>query len=314
MIVDLIRGAGNVLLIMVVAGGIAYVGDRVGHQVGRRRLTLFGIRPRYTSTIVAIGTGMLIAFSVTMVAILASQQVRTAFFRLGQLNTQITQLKLQQEALEAKVDKGQVVVPVGALMVPFFERIKQGESIDERLSQIDQFYRQSVQFMNSTYTVRGLRRYVPPSNVSQRLKEEFGTPAMTNLTLSSDLLLIVTAPQNLYRDDAITFDVNVVPDSLKIAKGGEIAPLVIPAGARANAALAINELQQYVASLSRSQLHLLPFLADNVQVLQEYPSLADMQKMLSTGKGSYVMTAYAAQDIYPHTGGVPIVVTLTQSK
>jgi hypothetical protein len=312
--IELIRGAGNVLLIMIVAGAIAYVGDRVGHQVGRRRLTLFGIRPRYTSTIVAIGTGMLIAFSVTMVAILASQQVRTAFFRLSQLNTQISTLKLQQEALEAKVDKGQVVVPVGALMVPFFEKIKQGEPIDQRLSQIDQFYRESVDFINSTYTVRGLKRYVPPQNTAERLRKEFGTPAVTNASLSSDLLLTVTAPQNLYRDDAITFDLNVVPDTLIVAKGGEIAPLVIPAGARASAPLAINELQQYVASIARSQLHLLPFLADNVQVVQAYPTLSDMQKMLSTGKGSYVMTAYAAQDIYPHTGGVPIVVTLTQSK
>ena len=53
--VEFIRGVGNVLFVMLIAGAVAYVGDRVGHQVGRKRLSLFGIRPRYTSTIVAIG-------------------------------------------------------------------------------------------------------------------------------------------------------------------------------------------------------------------------------------------------------------------
>jgi uncharacterized protein (DUF3084 family) len=78
--VEIIRGIGNVFVVMAIAGAVAYVGDRVGHQVGRRRLTLFGIRPRYTSTIIAIGTGMVIALVVSVVAIFASQQVKTAFF------------------------------------------------------------------------------------------------------------------------------------------------------------------------------------------------------------------------------------------
>ncbi len=314
MMVDLVRGGGLVLLIMIVAGGIAYVGDRVGHQVGRRRLTLFGIRPRYTSTIVAIGTGMLIAFSVTMVALLAARQVRTAFFRLSQINAQISELEAQRQALEAKVNKGELIIPVGALMVPFFERIKQGEPVDQRLALIDKFYRESIAYMNQTWAVRGLKRYVPPSGIDKKLTQEFGSPAVTNLSLTSDLLLIVTAPQNLYRDDDLTFDLNVVADRLIVGKGGFIQSLVIPAKAHATPALAINELQQYVASVARSQLKLPPFLADNVQVVQVYPSLADMQKMLSSGSGSYVMTAYADQDIYPHTGGVPIVVTLAQAK
>jgi uncharacterized protein (DUF3084 family) len=35
----MISGLLVVLTIIVLAGGIAYVGDRVGHQVGRKRLT-----------------------------------------------------------------------------------------------------------------------------------------------------------------------------------------------------------------------------------------------------------------------------------
>lgn len=100
--VDIVRGTGTILIIMIIAGAIAYVGDRVGHQVGRKRLTLFGIRPRYTSTIVAVGTGMLIAFIVTMIAILASQQVKTAFFKLNQINSEIADLQARQKNSKAR--------------------------------------------------------------------------------------------------------------------------------------------------------------------------------------------------------------------
>lgn len=102
--IEIIRGIGNVAFVMALAGTVAYVGDRVGHQVGRRRLTLFGIRPRYTSTIVAIATGMVIGLVVTLVAIFASEQVKTAFFKLNSINQQISELQARQRDLETKVN------------------------------------------------------------------------------------------------------------------------------------------------------------------------------------------------------------------
>jgi Protein of unknown function (DUF3084) len=312
--VDFIRGSGTVLLIMVVAGAIAYVGDRVGHQVGRRRLTLFGIRPRYTSTIVAIGTGMLIALSVTVVALLASREVRNAFFRMNQITTRISQLEGQQRELEAKVNTGELIVPVNALMTPFFLEIKQGTPVDARLGQVEHFYRQSVEYLNQTWAQRGLKRYTAPANIDKTLTDEFGGPGVTEASMRSNLLMFVTAPQNLYRNDELHFELQLIPDVERLKKGGVIASLIIPGGARANPGLAINELEQYVSSIVRSQLKLPPFLADNVQVVQLLPSIDEMNKQLASGKGSYLLTAFAAQDIYPRTGGIPLVVTLTQTK
>ena len=122
--VEFVRGIGNVLFVMLIAGGVAYVGDRVGHQVGRKRLSLFGMRPRYTSTIIAIATGMVIALVVTLVAIFASEQVKTAFFKLNSLNQQITELTRRERDLEKKVNTGRLVVQVDALMVPFYRIIR----------------------------------------------------------------------------------------------------------------------------------------------------------------------------------------------
>lgn len=310
--VDFIRGSGTMLFIMIIAGAIAYVGDRVGHQVGRKRLTLFGIRPRYTSTIVAIGTGMLIAFLVTLTAILASQQVKTAFFRLNHLNSEIADLQARQKELESKVNTGQLVVPVDSLMVPTFGVIPKGASVESRLKKIKDFYVDAVRFINVTYPRLGLKRFVTPPGLDKKLAEEFGTPQVTDLSLTNNLLMMVTADQNLYRNDEVHFELQVIPDVRIVGKGQALAYLQIPAGPGANPNLAVNELTQYVTNAMRSQLP--PFLASNVQAVQALPDAAQMQQMLAKGSGTYVMTAFAATDIYPHTGGIPIVVTLTQSK
>ncbi len=312
--VDIIRGSGTILIIMVVAGAIAYVGDRVGHQVGRKRLTLFGIRPRYTSTIVAIGTGMLIAFSVTLVAILASQQVKTAFFKLNALNSEIAQLQSREHDLESKVTTGQLVVRVNSLMVPFYGVIPKSEPVDKRMQVVKTFYDDAVTYINSTYTRQGLKRYVSDPSIEKKLKENFTSPAMTLALMQSDLLLVATADQNLYRNDPIHFELNVIQDMRRFAKGGVIASLVIPAGSSANVNLAVNELQNIVANIAFNDWKLPSFLANNVQVASVYPDAATMTSMLAKGTGKFVMTAYAEKDIYPHTGGVPIVVTMTQDK
>src|SRR3974390_380047 len=100
MILQILRGSVSVIIIMLVAGFIAYVGDRVGHQVGRRRLTLFNLRPRHTSTIVAVATGMLIAMLVTLIALAASEYVQTALFRIGDLNQQMRELQTKVTSLQ----------------------------------------------------------------------------------------------------------------------------------------------------------------------------------------------------------------------
>lgn len=78
------------LFILVVMGGaIAFIGDRLGTKVGKKKLSIFGLRPRHTSIIVTIVTGILITASTLTVATLASENVRVALFGLEELNQQI---------------------------------------------------------------------------------------------------------------------------------------------------------------------------------------------------------------------------------
>ncbi len=78
----------GVLLIPVLialSGGIALVGNAVGRGIGRRRLSLFGMRPRYTAQVITVATGMLITITTLVVVLLLSAEARVALFRLNEV-------------------------------------------------------------------------------------------------------------------------------------------------------------------------------------------------------------------------------------
>ncbi|MBV8530031.1 MAG: DUF3084 domain-containing protein [Candidatus Eremiobacteraeota bacterium] len=308
--VEILRGVGNVAFVMALAGTVAYVGDRVGHQVGRRRLSLFGIRPRYTSTIVAIATGMIIALVVTLVAIFASQQVKTAFFKLNSINQQIIELQARQRDLETKVSTGRLVLPVDTLMVPFYRIIAQSATASQRLSTIRDYYFFAVKYVNASYPRLGLRPYAIPPDAEKRLAG-LANDLTTAAELSqANVMLTVTSDQNLFENDQIHFEINVTPDVRYFEKGQVIAQLVIPGKSDASINIALIQLENYVSVMAR-RLRLPPFLSGNIQPMQLIPDAQQMQQ--SIGKaGTYLLTAYAAEDFYPHVGGIPIVIVLAR--
>ncbi|MDQ2865568.1 MAG: DUF3084 domain-containing protein [Candidatus Eremiobacteraeota bacterium] len=310
--VDIVRGTGTILIIVILAGAIAYVGDRVGHQVGRKRLTLFGIRPRYTSTIVAIGTGMLIAFTVTMIAILASQQVKTAFFKLNRINSEISDLQSRQKELERKVNSGRLIVPNDALLVPSFAIIRQNDSASERLARVLSFYSSSVRYINGQYPQYGLKPFKTPPDIDKRLSALVEDPKILAQLAIAPVVLMIGSDQNLYEGDQIHFQLNATPDSRRFSRGEDIKSLSIPGGQNASSFIAIRQLQQYVANVG-GERGLPPYIASNVQVFGTLPGAAQMQSMLSH-PGKYYLTAYAAADVYPHTGGIPIEISLVAAK
>ncbi len=230
---------------MAIAGAVAYVGDRVGHQVGRQALELFGIRPRYTSTIVAIATGMVIALVVSLAAIFASRAGQDGLFQAQLASTQqITELQARQRDLEAKVNTGRLVLPVDTLMVPFYRIIPQSASPTQRLATIRDYYFFAVKYVNATYPRLGLKPYAIPTDADKKL-----TGLATDLTTAAQLsqanvMLTVTSDQNLFENDQIHFAINVTPDIRYFRKGQVIAQLVIPGKSGASINIALIQLRK----------------------------------------------------------------------
>ena len=51
----------SLITVLVITGGIiAFIGDRLGTKIGKKRLSIFGLRPRHTSIIITIFTGIVI--------------------------------------------------------------------------------------------------------------------------------------------------------------------------------------------------------------------------------------------------------------
>lgn len=81
-----------VFTLIVISGLIAFVGDWVGLKIGKKRVTIFGLRPHYTAIFITIISGILIAIiTVTMLAI-SSNDVRTALFGMEELKEKLTYL------------------------------------------------------------------------------------------------------------------------------------------------------------------------------------------------------------------------------
>ncbi len=91
-----------IVVLIITGGAIAFIGDRLGSKIGKKRLSLFGLRPRHTSIIITILTGICITTLTFGVMAAASENVRTALFGMERLNRtmQETQQKLQTASAE----------------------------------------------------------------------------------------------------------------------------------------------------------------------------------------------------------------------
>ncbi|NIM06354.1 MAG: DUF3084 domain-containing protein [Armatimonadetes bacterium] len=87
-----------VLVLVLVSGLIAYLGDVLGRRLGRRRITLFGLRPRYTAIAFSVLAGMMITLITLIAAAALSEKVRVGL-------TQVDEMRSQMSALGSKLEE-----------------------------------------------------------------------------------------------------------------------------------------------------------------------------------------------------------------
>ncbi len=92
-------GVFLIAALVVVSGVIAYVGDIVGRRMGRKRLSLFGMRPRHTAIAVSVAAGMMIAIVTLAAAMAVSKDVRDGFLRMGEMRREQARLSEQVRKL-----------------------------------------------------------------------------------------------------------------------------------------------------------------------------------------------------------------------
>ena len=103
-------GVSLIFVIVVTGGIIAFFGDRIGTRVGKRRMSLWGLRPRYTSIIITILTGILIAGATMGVLTVISYDVRTALFGMEALKKQTNELSVAVEQKNRELVKARAEI------------------------------------------------------------------------------------------------------------------------------------------------------------------------------------------------------------
>ena len=74
-----------IVTLILVSGVIAYIGDLTGFRIGKKKVSIFGLRPHRTAVFVTIITGIVISIITISILSILSYDVRTALFGLDEL-------------------------------------------------------------------------------------------------------------------------------------------------------------------------------------------------------------------------------------
>jgi len=102
----------RIFSLIIISGLLAYLGDMMGYKLGKKRLSLFNMRPRTTATIITIFSGIMITLVTLSFAAMVSEDVRIALFNLDRLLSQQKELlntnkilKVNMKDLKSKSDE-----------------------------------------------------------------------------------------------------------------------------------------------------------------------------------------------------------------
>lgn len=99
-------GISLIFVLAIMGGAIAFIGDKLGSKVGKKKMSIFGLRPKHTSIIMTIVTGILISVLTIGVLSLASENVRIALFGMEQLKAEMAQLTDDVVKKNAELEAG----------------------------------------------------------------------------------------------------------------------------------------------------------------------------------------------------------------
>ena len=98
------------LVLAFLAGFIAFLGDRLGSYIGKKRLSLFGWRPKQTGRFIGILAGILIMFSTLGIVSLIDRDLTRTIIQADAIRDQNQQLRAEQTLLQKEIERSQIQV------------------------------------------------------------------------------------------------------------------------------------------------------------------------------------------------------------
>ncbi len=122
------------LLVAVVAGCIAYMGNDLGKKIGKKKRSLFGLRPKHTSNLITALVGSLIATVTLTLVLIFSQEARYLLTGTDRLRRQMNYLQQEVDKLTKRVYEGRIVWGTGQAIAQ--GPLEPGLSVEEQRTRI----------------------------------------------------------------------------------------------------------------------------------------------------------------------------------
>lgn len=136
----------RLIIIMAIVGGlIAYIADKMGSKIGKKRMSIFGLRPKHTSILLTVLSGIVISVLTIIFMAIASQSARTALFGMDKLQKELRQLNKDKvvaaEALSsAKLQVDEQNKLIGQLDEKIKESTARNSAIEQKLTSMNEKY------------------------------------------------------------------------------------------------------------------------------------------------------------------------------
>jgi len=137
----------RLIVIMAIVGAlIAYIADKMGSKIGKKKLSVFGLRPKYTSILLTALSGSIIAVLTISVMAIASQSARTALFGMDKLQKELRMLNSEKDfAAKALATAKEKVTAqnkqISILDAKILESTRENDEMEARLGQLNEKYR-----------------------------------------------------------------------------------------------------------------------------------------------------------------------------
>ncbi|MCX7925006.1 MAG: DUF3084 domain-containing protein [Fimbriimonadales bacterium] len=142
-------------LLTLFGGALAYAGDWLGRKLGKQRLSLFGIRPRHTATLITTVTGCITVALTVIGMTLVNESFRAWITRGDRIlvelrenearlkELQVRNTELQRVNRQLRTEQARLGEELKQLETEYKARLEQVQALEAQLAQAQQQLRQS---------------------------------------------------------------------------------------------------------------------------------------------------------------------------
>ena len=136
----------RLIIIMAIVGGfIAYLADKMGSKIGKKKMSIFGLRPKHTSILLTVTSGTIIAVLTIGVMAVSSQSARTALFGMDKLQRELKLLNAEKAEATLALDaaKGRVEEQnkkISELDAKMQDSMRENDAMEAKLAEVNSMY------------------------------------------------------------------------------------------------------------------------------------------------------------------------------